>query len=383
MVAEINEARVAVTAPSFTVNRADLVRELALAIGAAEKRTTIPILSHAKLEAIASGALVITSTDLEIAMHCMCAAEVKRAGTATLPAKRLLECVRLLPDGDVSFEFGQDGWATIKAGRSRTRIAGMGAEGFPELPAPGEPICSVAMGALAHMIQRTTYAISMEETRFTLNGALLEISDDGLRMVATDGHRLTLAEAEPATRRSNASVIIQKKAMAGLSRLSGSVAANAEVEISADENHVFFRAGDRILTARKMSGNFPDYKRVIPSGLDGCAVVDRQQFREAVARVRTSADERSHSAKFTLADGAVTIFSSSTETGEGEESVTAEVTGSAVIGLNCDYVLDFLGSTDAEKIEFRFKDAKTSVTFSPVVEGASGKYICVTMPMRI
>jgi DNA polymerase-3 subunit beta len=383
MVAELTETRAGTTAPSFRINRSDLVRELALAIGAVEKRTTIPILAHVKLEADASGALAITSTDLEVAMHCTCTAEVKKPGAATLPAKRLLECARLLPEGDVSFDFDTNYWVTIKAGRSRTRIAGMSVESFPELPAPGARICSATMGALARMIQRTTYAISMEESRFTLNGALLEISGDGLRMVATDCHRLTLVEAELASHQTNAAVIVQKKAMGELARLSGSVAANVEVEISADENHVFFKAGDRILTARKMSGNFPDYKRVIPSGLDGCAVVDRQQFREAVARVRTSADERSHAAKFTLGDGAVTIFSSSVETGESEESVTAEVTGSAVIGINSDYVLDFLVATDAEKIEFRFKDEKTAVLFSPLGESIAGKYVCVTMPMRV
>ncbi|MBV8903935.1 MAG: DNA polymerase III subunit beta, partial [Acidobacteriia bacterium] len=181
----------------FTVNKSDLVRELSLSQGVVEKKTTIPILSNVLIEA-ASDRIALTATDLELGIRCSCPARVKKEGSGTVPARKLLDYVRLLPEGDVNMKFLENHWASITCGRSRTRIAGMSRESFPELPEMPEPMAEIPVRTLASMITRTSFAISMEESRFTLNGALLVMRPEGLIMVATDGHRLAFVQAPPA-----------------------------------------------------------------------------------------------------------------------------------------------------------------------------------------
>ena len=154
----------------FTVSRADLVRELSLSQGVVEKKTTIPILSNVLLET-AGDRVTLTATDLELGIRCSCAARIKKPGAGTVPARKLLDYVRLLPEGDVHMKFLENHWATITSGRSRTRIAGMSRESFPELPQVPESVAEVPIRTLASMIARTSFAISMEESRFALNGA--------------------------------------------------------------------------------------------------------------------------------------------------------------------------------------------------------------------
>src|SRR5947208_12344650 len=177
----------------FTVSKADLVRELSLSQGVVEKKTTIPILSNVLLEA-REDRLYLTATDLELGLRTSCPARVKKAGTGTIPARKLLDYVRLLPDADISVKFAENHWANFTCGRSRTRIAGMSRESFPELPAMPDTIADIPVSVLASMIGRTIFAISAEESRFTLNGALLILKSTGLMMVATDSHRLALVE---------------------------------------------------------------------------------------------------------------------------------------------------------------------------------------------
>ena len=369
-------------APHFAVNRNDLVRELSLALGAVERRSTIPILQNVKLEAGDFGHLAITATDLEIGITSRCEATVKTPGFATLPAKRLLDFIRLLPDGAVDIKFGDTYWATITAGRSRTRIAGIGIESFPELPAPGATRCTIPLKQLARLIQQNEYAISKEESRFTLNGALFEAEGNVLRMVATDGHRLTLAEVPAPDVNVEGKNLVPVKALRELNRLAGIAGPDATVEFSSDDNHLFFTVGERILTARRLTGNFPDYRRVLPTVFNGNATVDRQQFRDALNRVRNFADERSRAVLLSIGEGPqIQVASKTMETGESEESVAAEITGAPLtIGFNANYLLDFLGTTDAEKVVVNFKDANSSVQLTPAT--GDGKYICIVMPQR-
>src|SRR5215813_13856650 len=172
----------------FTVSKSDLVRELSLSQGVVEKKTTIPILSNVLLEA-SEDRVTLTATDLELGIRCSCPARVKKEGSGTVPLRKLLDYVRLLPEGELTMKFLENHWANITAGRSRTRIAGMSRESFPELPQIPEPIAHIPVKILASMISRTSFAISMEESRFTLNGALLLLKTDATTMVATDGHR--------------------------------------------------------------------------------------------------------------------------------------------------------------------------------------------------
>src|SRR6202167_5585959 len=167
----------------FTVSKADLVRELSLSQGVVEKKTTIPILSNVLLEA-KNDRIILTATDLELGIRCACPAKVKKEGSGTIPARKLLDYVRLLPDADLQVKFLENHWASLVCGRARTRIAGMSRGSFPELPQMPEVLAEIPVGVLASMIARTIFAISMEESRFTLNGSLLLLKKDGLSMVA-------------------------------------------------------------------------------------------------------------------------------------------------------------------------------------------------------
>src|SRR5258708_19187495 len=177
----------------FTVSKADLVRELNLSQGVVEKKTTIPILSNILLEA-KEGRVILTATDLELGIRCSCPAKIKKEGSGTVPAKKLLDYVRLLPDTDITIKFLDNHWANITCGRSRTKMAGMSRESFPELPQMPEATNQIPVGMLSSMIAKTIFAISMEESRFTLNRALLLIRPEGIVMVSTDGHRLAYVE---------------------------------------------------------------------------------------------------------------------------------------------------------------------------------------------
>src|SRR6202789_3231160 len=169
----------------FTVSKSELVRELSLSQGVVEKKTTIPILSNVLIEA-SGDRVTLTATDLELGIRCSCPARVKKEGSGTVPARKLLDYMRLLPEGDVHMKFLENHWASITAGRSRTRIAGMSRESFPELPQMPVNIAELPIKVVATMIDRTQFAISTEESRFTLSGALLLLSPGSMTMVATD-----------------------------------------------------------------------------------------------------------------------------------------------------------------------------------------------------
>src|SRR6202142_4255453 len=221
----------------FTVSKADLMRELNLSQGVVEKKTTIPILSNVLLEADGDR-IVLTATDLELGIRCSCPARVKKAGGGTIPARRLLDYVRLLGDGDVQIKVQENHWANLVSGRSKTRIAGMSRESFPELPKMPAVLAEIPIGVLASMIAKTIFAISTEESRFTLNGALLVLRKGGLVMVATDGHRLAMVESsgELAGIEGAYRALLPRKAMSELQKLAGESDPAAIVKFSGDEN---------------------------------------------------------------------------------------------------------------------------------------------------
>src|SRR5215470_11667481 len=369
----------------FTVSKSDLVRELSLSQGVVEKKTTIPILSNVLLEA--SGERVtLTATDLELGIRCSCPARVKKEGAGTVPARKLLDYVRLLPEGDVNMKFLDNHWASITSGRSRTKIAGMSRESFPELPQMPEAIAQVPVKTLASMIARTSFAISMEESRFTLNGALLLMRPEGLTMVATDGHRLAYVQAAPAesgTADKPFRALVPKKAMGELSKLSDDAGEGMAI-IAGDDNHLFFQIGHRLLITRKLTGNFPDYERVLPKDHQLQAKLEKAEIRSAIERVAQFADERSRAIRVQFTNGEVKIFSSSVETGESEESVPSEYQGPDIeIGFNAQYLLDFLRAIPQDHVAFELKDQKSAGEMRPAGDAIPDQYRYVVMPMRI
>jgi DNA polymerase-3 subunit beta len=368
----------------FTVSRADLVRELNLSQGVVEKKTTIPILSNVLLEADGSR-IVLTATDLELGIRCSCPARVKKSGAGTVPARRLLDYVRLLPDGDVQVKIQENHWANLTSGRSKTRIAGMSRESFPELPKMPVTLAEMPLGILASMIGKTVFAISSEESRFTLNGALLVLKKGGLVMVATDGHRLAMIEstAELPGITGAYRALLPRKAMLELQKLAGDSSADAVVRFSGDENHLFFEVGERLLLSRKLTGNFPDYERVLPKEQPLSVSLNRDELRGAIERVAQFSDERSRAIRLSAVPGEVKIHSSVSETGESEESILTEYAGAETdIGFNAEYMLDFLRAVSTEQVSFLFKDAHSAGELRPGGEKPDN-YRYVIMPMRI
>jgi DNA polymerase-3 subunit beta len=372
----------------FTVSKADLVRELSLSQGVVEKKTTIPILSNLLLEA-RGDRLYITATDLELGLRTSCAARVKKEGSGTIPARKLLDYVRLLPDADITVKFAENNWANFTCGRSRTRIAGMSRESFPELPVMPETIAEIPVKQLSAMIARTMFAISMEESRFTLNGALLLLGDKTMTMVATDGHRLAYVQ-RPSDSSNGAGVafraLVPRKAMAEITKLSDDAAADAKVKFGSDDNHLFFEFGPRLLITRKLTGNFPDYERVLPQDNTHIATLLKDEIKGAIERVAQFADERSRAIRVQFTAGEVKVFSSALETGESEESVPSQYSGPDLeIGFNAQYLLDFLRAVPQSQVSFGLKDQKSAGELQPAAaESAENEqYRYVVMPMRI
>jgi len=370
----------------FTVSKSDLVRELGLSQGVVEKKTTIPILSNVLIEA-QGDRIVLTATDLELGIRCVCPAKVKKEGAGTVPAKKLLDYTRLLPDADLNLKFLENHWASITCGRSRTKIAGMSRESFPELPEMPAAISEIPVGLLSSMISRTLFAISMEESRFTLNGALLLLGGNEITMVATDGHRLAYVESPMAVNGGSSPsfrALVPKKAMGEIVKLAEQSGPESKLVLAGDENHLFFRFGDRLLITRKLTGNFPDYERVLPKDNTNIAKLKKEEIRSAIERVAQFADERSRAIRVQFGQGEVKVFSSSVETGESEESVPGEYTGPDLeIGFNAQYLLDFLRAIPQDDVSFALKDQKSAGELRPGGEEAKDHYRYVVMPMRI
>ncbi len=368
----------------FAVSKSDLVRELGLTQGVVEKKTTIPILSNILIET--DGDKVwLTATDLELGIKCACPARIKKEGAGTIPARRLLDYVRLLPDAEVNVKVGENQWANFVCGRSRTRIAGMSRESFPELPQMPETLAEIPLSLLSQMISNTIFAISAEESRFTLNGALLILNPTGLVMVSTDGHRLALVEKRVELPGLTASfrALLPKKAMSEIQKLS-SDDPTRKAEFAGNDNHLFFKIDGRLLLSRKLTGNFPDYERVLPKEHPHALVLQKDELKSAIERVAQFADERSKAIKLQVLNGELKVHSSISETGESEETIPVDYSGPDVeIGFNAQYLIDFMRSVDQSEIAFHFKDANSAGEFRPHGGAPETVYRYVVMPMRI
>ena len=368
----------------FSVSKSDLVRELGLTQGVVEKKTTIPILSNILVETD-KDQIWLTATDLELGIRCACPARIKKEGAGTIPARRLLDYVRLLPDADVQVKVAENQWASLVCGRSRTRIAGMSRESFPELPEMPEELAQIPLSIVSQMIQSTIFAISAEESRFTLNGALLLLRENGLVMVSTDGHRLALIEKNipMPTLVAPFRALLPKKAMTEILKLASDDASKTII-FSGNDNHLFFKIDKRTLLSRKLTGNFPDYERVLPKEHPHHIVLQREELKAAIERVAQFADERSKAIRLQVLKDEVKVHSSISETGESEETIPVEYNGDLVeIGFNAQYMLEFLRSVGTSEVEFHFKDSNSAGEMRPRGGPEDTVYRYVVMPMRI
>jgi DNA polymerase-3 subunit beta len=368
----------------FSVKKFDLLEELELTQGVVERKTTIPILSNILFEAHGNR-LSITATDLELSIRTSCEAKVKKDGSGTIPAKKLLDLVRLLPDEEIKFKLLDNHWIQISCDRKNYKLVGMSRENFPVLPSFPHVLVKIPAATLNDLIAKTTFAISLEESRYTLNGALLVLKPDSITMVATDGHRLAMVET---TQKfdglsSEVRVLVPKKAMSEISRLVGGSGDDAVADFAQDDSHLFFQFGRRLLTSRKLTGQFPNYEAVLPRDANKTVVLERNELNDALRRVSQLADARSRAVKFTLAKEAIEIYASSPEYGEAKEAIEKEYKGEPLsIGFNAQYILDFLAAAADGPIAFELKDEQSAGQLRPLADEAT-RYRYVVMPMRI
>jgi DNA polymerase-3 subunit beta len=368
----------------FTVKKFDLVGELEMTQGVVERKTTIPILSNILCEA-KGNRLSITATDLELSIHASCEAKVKKEGAGTIPAKKLLDLVRLLPEEEIRFKLQENHWMHITCDRRNYKLVGMSKENFPALPPFPQPLVQIPAALLADVIAKTTFAISLEESRYTLNGALLVIKPGSLTMVATDGHRLAMVETDHKFEgfSGEARLLVPKKAMTEVQRLAAQSEPDALVEFAQDESHLFFKFDGRLLTSRKLTGQFPNYEAVLPRDANKTVTLERSELQDALRRVSQLADQRSHAVKFMLAKEGLEISASSPEYGEAKEAIEKDYKGEPIaIGFNAQYLLDFLAAAPDGPISFELKDEQSAGQLRPVADESS-RYRYVVMPMRI
>jgi DNA polymerase-3 subunit beta len=368
----------------FSVKKFDLLDELSLTQGVVERKTTIPILSNLLCEA-KGNRLTITATDLELSIRTSCEAKVKKEGAGTIPAKKLLELVRLLPDEEIRFKLLENHWVQITCDRKSYKMVGMSKDNFPALPEFPHALVKIPAKLLAAVIAKTTFAISLEESRYTLNGALLVVKPASLTMVATDGHRLAMVETDHKFEglSTETRVLVPKKAMNEVQRLAAESGDDAVVEFAQDESHLFFQFGGRLLTCRKLTGQFPNYEAVLPRDVNKTVTIERGELQDALRRVSQLADQRSHAVKFMLAKEGLEISASSPEYGEAKEAIEKEYKGEPIaIGFNAQYLLDFLAAAADGPISFELKDEQSAGQLRPLGDESS-RYRYVVMPMRI
>lgn len=368
----------------ISVSKNALLKELNLLQGIVEKKSTIPILSNVLIETTDDSAISLVATDLDVSLQTQCSAEILRPGSIVLQARKLFEIVRNLPDMDISFSKEDNDWVKIVCASSEFRIVGQAKEHFPSTPKTDKGGVTIPAAVMNSLINRTSFAITQEESRYALNGALLLLADDRLQMVATDGHRLALASSSMEQTEASSDhvrVIIPKKALNELAKLTAG--SEEPVEMSRDENHLYFELQNRYLTSRMLAGQFPNYDLVLPKNNDKSITLNVDKITQAIRRAALMADERSHGVKIDLSSGKLSITSQSADVGEAKEEIPLDYTGDNVsVGFNAGYLLDFLGVVGTDEVVFEFKDEQSPALMSPHGDGQAD-YKYVVMPMRL
>jgi DNA polymerase-3 subunit beta len=370
----------------ITVSKSELLRELTATQGVVERKTTIPILSNYLFEA-GGDKLSLTATDLDLSLRTSCNAKVKKEGSCTIPARKLHDYVKLLPDSDITIKLLENHWVSIRCGRSNTKMVGMAKSNFPSLPAfPTAGAVTIPAKVLRGLIARTGFAISNEESRYTLNGALMLLKPESITMVATDGHRL--AHCERSGEKFDGvsgemKTLVPKKAMDELKSLLDSEKDAETIEFAKDDSTLFFRIGPRLLTSRQLTGQFPNFEAVLPKDNSKIIPINANDLNAAILRVAQFADERSRAVRLKLEKGELKLSASSTESGESEDSIEVPYTGDPLtVGFNAAYLVDFLKAAGTSEVRLELKDAQSAGQLRPA-EGDDYKYRYIVMPMRI
>lgn len=367
----------------FTISKSAFLNALSQVIGATEKKVTIPVLTNLLLT-VSRGDVTIQATDLDLSITARAQANVEADGKLCLPAKRLFDLVRSLPESEIEVKEGKTENVTIKCNRSRFTMQGVPAENFPQLSAFEGTYFRLPAAMLQAFINSTIFGLTADESRFTLSGAKLEIKEQSCRMVTTNGHRLCLIEGQlPAIAETALDALIPKKALQELKRITAN--AEGEIEVGQDQNSLFFQFGNCALSTRKLTGTFPNYEMLLlqEKNVNFRVTFAREEMLAAVARAGLMSSDNNRSIKFQFGSRLAEVESVD-QINQGNtafEAVPAEYDGAPLsVNFNPRYVLDFLAATDAESVSMAMKDATSQAQFQPI--GGSFDYRYVVMPMR-
>jgi DNA polymerase-3 subunit beta len=386
----------------LTVAKKDLLKIVARMQGVAERKSTMPVLANVLLAVDGQNAMRLAATDLYLSLLGRVPAEVSKPGSVAVSAKDLFERVKMMPDGPVVIATQDNATTTLKASGSARRytLRGMPGDDFPPLPQPaeGSPTLALDVDVLSELIQKTHFSISTDETRAHLNSALFEWEGDTVRMVTTDGHRLSKVDVKVTGRQASATMLIPLKAIHELRRLCDEMLAegpvtNAEGEkkkpellITQSGSSAFFQGAGMTFSVKLVDAQFPPYSQVIPQGADKTVRAPRVAFADALKAVSVAASERTGGVKLTLTKGSMRITSESPESGDGFDEIPVEYAGPNMsIGFNAKYFLDVLASITDEEIEVSLSGELDPAVLRPA--GATTKsdrqFLAVVMPMRI
>jgi DNA polymerase-3 subunit beta len=397
----------------FVIKQSVLREELGFVQGIVEKKNTIPVLSNILIESVGENTLRIIGTDLDVTIRCEAEASITTPGAMCIQARKLFDIVRLLPDADIRFRKEENDWVKVDCLKSNFRLAGVSRDQFPEVPSFKSAPLKLPAKVMQYFVAHTAFAITQEQSRFTLSGAKFMVGEGSVKMVTTDGHRLAYVEKTDlgaAAPEGTMDCLIPKKALVELVKIARD--GDSTVSFGEDENHIYFEADGRLLITRKLTGTFPNYEMVIPKGNDKTSVFDCEEMKNALARVSLMADDRNRAVKMTFKTNEIQINAQTAEEGEAVETIPAEYQGEEVqIGFNSRYLQDFLavaggegetaapkeGSKEGEKetagdkvmvkdgrarIAFEFKDSNGQ-TQMKIANETGYDYKYVVMPLRI
>ncbi|HET8539806.1 MAG TPA: DNA polymerase III subunit beta [Anaeromyxobacter sp.] len=368
----------------------ELSKALGRSQGIVEKKSTMPILSHVLLEA-KKAQLVVSATDLDLAVSSEHekGCEILKEGSVAVSARHLYEIVRALPEQQVALKKAHNNYLEVRSGPSEFRIVGLPAEDFPALPRFEKvPFADVDPAELLDMIERTFFAVSTDETRYNLNGVYFEPSAEALRLVATDGHRLSLVERKMgATFGLKRGVILPKKGLQELRKLLSEATESGEekpeTKLGFVENSAIVRRPGVVLSMRLIEGLFPDYRQVIPKQGEKVVKLGRERLQETLRRVSLLSTDKAHAVKLELGKGTLKVLSQNPDLGEAKEEVPVEYAGDALkIGFNARYLLDVLQVLKSKDVALELADDLSPGVVRGADEADAG-FTSVVMPMRI
>lgn len=364
----------------FSIQREVLLKPLQQVIGVVERRHTLPVLANILVK-VSDGEVALTGTDLEVEMAARVAVSSATDGEVTIPARKFFELMRALPDGAQITCKQQTDKVVVQAGRSRYTLATLPASEFPVI----EEIDLVERvrlpeAALKELMDRTSFAMANQDVRYYLNGLLLDLRDDSLRCVATDGHRLALAEARLANAvESNRQIIIPRKGVVELGGLFES--GEGDVELEFGRNHLRLRRDATVFTSKLIDGRFPDYEAVIPIGADQIAIAPRDALRACLARAAILSNEKYRGVRLEFSPNSLRIVAHNPEQEEAVEELEVDCAiKELAVGFNVGYLLDALAALDSENVRLCLRDAQSSLLLQ---DGEHDRVRHVVMPLRL